>query len=82
MITYFFAIKSHLKRIITGGGGCKKLWETGLKKIIGLLYLLIIFAKYLEGAQLHLRGIMFWMKGFSQHDFKENVSTIISMVSA
>ena len=32
MITYFFAIKSHLKRIITGGGGCKKLWETGLKK--------------------------------------------------
>ena len=48
-----------------------------LKKIIGLLYLLIIFAKYLEGAQLHFRGIMFWMKGFSQHDFKENVSTII-----
>ena len=33
MITYLFAIKSHLKRIITGGGGCKKLWETGLKKI-------------------------------------------------
>ena len=32
MITYFFAIKSHLKRIITGGGGCKKSWGTELKK--------------------------------------------------